>query len=60
MPLFNIPHRGYMCYILLKIIMAQGVLIEVLLILFLLETCINILASSVIVIKVTFSQYSTL
>jgi len=36
------------------------VLIEVLLILFLLETCINILASSVIVIKVTFSQYSTL
>jgi len=39
--------------------MAQGVLIAVLLILFVLETSINILASSFIVVKITFSQYST-
>jgi len=38
--------------------MTQGVLIALLLILFVLETCINILASSFIVVKITFSQYS--
>jgi len=39
--------------------MAQGVLIVELLILFVLETCINILVSSFIVVKITFPQYST-
>lgn len=39
--------------------MAQGVLIAVLLILFILETHINILASIFIVVKSRFSQYSS-